>query len=170
MRQLMNLDASLLWKRGSGSRKREVETYLRGICPGSGLGALGAVLAALLLAVRHARRVQRAADDVVAHARQVAHAAAADEHDGVLLQRVLLARDVGRDLLAVAQLDARDLAQRRVGLLGRLDLDLQAHAALEGALLRHGRLAAAPVRAAALADELVDGRHSTSWDSETSRT
>src|SRR5262249_32192756 len=128
----------------------------------SGLRTLRAVLAALLLAVGDAGGIERAADDVVAHARQVAHAAAADQHDRVLLQRVLLARDVGRDLLAVAQLDARDLAQRGVGLLRGLDLDLQADAALEGALVQHRGLAAPAVRGAALADELVDGRHAVS--------
>src|SRR2546422_741786 len=34
----------------------------------------------------HARGVERAADDVVAHARQILHAPAADHHDRVLLQ------------------------------------------------------------------------------------
>ena len=41
-----------------------------------------------------ARGVERAADDVVANAREVLHAAAADEHDRVLLEVVALARDV----------------------------------------------------------------------------
>ena len=44
----------------------------------------------------HALRVERAADDVVAHARQILHAAAADQHDRVLLQVVALAGDVAR--------------------------------------------------------------------------
>ena len=68
---------------------------------------------------RDAGGVQRAADDVVAHARQVLHAAAADQHHRVLLQVVALAGDVGRDLHAVGQPHARDLAQRRVRLLRR---------------------------------------------------
>ena len=59
-----------------------------------------------------ALRIECAADDVVAHARQVLHAAAADQHDGVLLQRVALARDVRRHLDVVRQAHARDLAQR----------------------------------------------------------
>src|SRR5687767_824473 len=59
---------------------------------------LDAVLGAGLLAVADAGGVQRAAHDLVAHARQVLDATAADEHDRVLLQVVALARDVRRDL------------------------------------------------------------------------
>src|SRR5439155_18677804 len=51
-----------------------------------GLLALGAVLAASLLAVLGAGRVEGAADDVIAHAGQVLDAAAPDEHHRVLLQ------------------------------------------------------------------------------------
>src|SRR4051812_35899673 len=47
------------------------------------LGPLRAVLGPALLAALHADRVQGAPDDVVAHPRQVLHAAAADEHQRV---------------------------------------------------------------------------------------
>src|SRR5262249_59153747 len=60
--------------------------------------ALGAVLRPRLFSVGDALGVEDAADDVVAHARQVADAAAADEHDGGLLQVVPLARGVRRHL------------------------------------------------------------------------
>ena len=59
---------------------------------------LRAVAAAGLLAVRDAGRVERAADDLVTHARQVFHTAATHEHDRVLLQVVADAGDVRRDL------------------------------------------------------------------------
>src|SRR5512139_2343405 len=59
------------------------------------LRALGAVLRARLLAVLDALQVERAAHDVVAHARQVLHPTAAHEHHAVLLQVVALAADVG---------------------------------------------------------------------------
>src|SRR6478609_7653250 len=59
---------------------------------------LDAVLRARLLAVAHAGGVERAADDLVADARQILDAAAADEHHRVLLQVVPLPGDVGRDL------------------------------------------------------------------------
>ena len=80
----------------------------------------------------HADRVERAADDVIADARQVLDAAAANEHQRVLLQVVADARDVGRDLDPVGQPHARDLAQRRVRLLRRL----REHADADAALLR----------------------------------
>src|SRR3954454_10284157 len=83
----------------SGSTGRMEAAARRGI----GLLGLDAVLGACLLAVRHAGGVERPADDLVAHARKVLDAAAADEHDGVLLQVVALAGDVRRDLHPVRQ-------------------------------------------------------------------
>src|SRR4051794_2334139 len=59
-----------------------------GTCPTQARGEtslltalLGSVLRTRLLAVRHALRVEHAADDMVAHAGKVADAAAAHEHD-----------------------------------------------------------------------------------------
>src|SRR5690349_1996947 len=78
---------------GSGRTLRFGTSPLRGIFEllQSLLGALGAVLRTALLAVRDARGVERAADDVVTDARQILHAAAADQHDRVLLEVVALA-------------------------------------------------------------------------------
>jgi len=53
---------------------------------------------------------------VVAHARKVLDAAAADQHHRVLLQVVAFAANVTRDFEAVGQAYARDLAQRRIRL------------------------------------------------------
>src|SRR5919202_5633481 len=78
----------------SGSIRRTWAAARRGIR----LLPLHAVLRASLLAVADAGGVERPADDLVAHARQVLDAAAAHEHDRVLLQVVALARDVCRDL------------------------------------------------------------------------
>src|SRR5262245_19795877 len=142
MMQFTNLEISLLEKRGSGARNFSVDSYLRGITTlqssdvetdlelnrtARSLRLLGAVLRALLLAAFHTGRVQRAANDVVANTRKIAHAAASHEHDRMLLEVVLLARDVGRNLLPGRELHARDLPQRRVRLLGCHDLDLDAH-------------------------------------------
>src|SRR5918999_1408405 len=90
---------------------------------GTLLPGLHTVLRAGLLAVGHAGRVERPADDLVADARQVLHPAAADQHHGVLLEVVALAGDVGGDLHAVGEAHASHLAQRRVRLLrgGRVD-------------------------------------------------
>src|SRR3712207_428351 len=151
---------------GSGSIGRIVAAARRGVASPS--LRLHAVLRAGLLAVRDAGGVERPADDLVAHARQVLDAAAAHEHHGVLLQVVALARDVGRDLDAARDPDARDLAQRRVRLLGRGRVDTGADAAP----LRGGDLLLAPLarlearrgellglRGAPLADQLRGRRH-----------
>src|SRR4051812_34409228 len=129
---------------------------------------LDAVLRARLLAVAHAGGVQGAADDLVAHARQVLDAAAADEHDRVLLQVVTLAGDVGGDLDAARDADAGDLPQRRVRLLGRGRVHARAHAAalgrgdlllaaLAGLQTRRGQLLG--LRVPALADQLRGRGH-----------
>src|SRR6266516_3634805 len=97
---------------------------LRGM---SALLLLRAVTAASLLAVAHALRVQRAADDLVPDAGQVLHPTATHQHDRVLLEVVADARDVRRDLDAVAQPDACHLAQRGVRLLRRRCVDARAN-------------------------------------------
>src|SRR5215472_10810107 len=90
------------------------------------LRPLGAVFRAALLAVLDALGVERAADDVVAHAGQVLDAAAADQHHRMFLKIVPLARDVARHLEGVGEADARHLAQRGIGLLRRDRIDARA--------------------------------------------
>src|SRR4051795_3240278 len=125
-------------KTGSGSICRIVAAERRGI---GSLLLLHAVLRAGLLAVADAGGVERPADDLVAHARQVLDAAAADEHDRVLLQVVALARDVGRDLHRAGDPHAGDLAKRRVRLLRRG----RVHAGADAAALGRGDLLLAPL-------------------------
>src|SRR4051812_42542449 len=127
----------------------------------SALLLLRAVTAAGLLAVADTLGVQRTADDLVTDAGEVLHPAAAHEHDGVLLQVVTDAGDVGRDLDATGQPHAGDLAQRRVRLLGRGGVHPGADAtALRGTLQRRG-LGLADLVLPALADQLLDRRHTT---------
>src|SRR5262252_8276922 len=64
---------------------------LRGM---SALLLLRPVAAARLLTVADALGVQGTADDLVTHTREVLHPAAADQHDGVLLQVVTDTGDV----------------------------------------------------------------------------
>src|SRR5436190_4734832 len=125
------------------------------------LRALGAVLGARLLAILDALQVERAAHDVVSHARQVLDAAAAHEHDAVLLQVVALAADVRNDLEPVRQPHLGDLAERRVRLLGRRRVDARANAAALGPALQRRRLRLDGLGLAAMADELVDRGHRT---------
>src|SRR3954452_18298246 len=103
----------------SGSTGRIWAAARRGIV----LLLLHAVLRAGLLAVAHTGGVERAADDLVADARQVLDAAATDEDDRVLLKVVPLTGDVGGDLDATGDAHAGDLAQRRVRLLRRRGVD-----------------------------------------------
>src|SRR6185503_7714554 len=124
MTVLRNLLTSGLPYTGSGGTSRLGISRRRGIGLSSNFGrktterglrlrALGAVLRPALLAALDTDGVERAADDVIADARQVLDAAAADQHQRVLLQVVADARDVGRHLDLVGQADARDLAERR---------------------------------------------------------
>src|SRR5215203_4330748 len=129
---------------------------LRGM---SALLLLRAVAAAGLLAVLHALGVERAADDLVADAREVLHPAAAHEHDRVLLQVVADARDVRRHLDAAGEAHAGDLAQCGVGLLGCGRVHAGADAAPLRAALEGRRLGLLDLVLAALADQLLDGGH-----------
>src|SRR5215468_4221743 len=128
----------------------------------SALLLLRAVTAAGLLAPADALGVQGAADDLVAHAGQVADASAADQHDRVLLKVVAHTGDVSGDLDVAGQPHPGDLAQGRVRLLGRGRVDARADpAALRAALERRGVVLGYLVLAA-LADQLLDRGHRVS--------
>src|SRR3954447_21637778 len=150
---------------GSGSICRIWAAARRGM---TDLLLLHAVLRAGLLAVADAGGVERAADHLVAHARQVLDATAADEHDRVLLEVVPLAGDVGGDLDPARDAHAGDLAQRRVRLLRRGRVHARADAAplrggdlllaaLAGLQARRGQLLR--LRVPSLADQLRGRRH-----------
>src|SRR5215212_1670586 len=142
---------------GSGVSGRRLAGPFRGILQFLlDLLALGAVARAGLPAVADALGVEGAADDLVADAGQVLHPAAADEHDGVLLQVVTDARDVGGDLDATGQPDAADLAQGRVGLLGRGRVDARADSPPLGRALQRRGLGLLDLALTALADQLGD--------------
>src|ERR1044071_232133 len=143
-------------KTGSTSSGRFGAGPLRGM---SALLLLGAVAAAGLLATLHALGVEGAADDLVADAGEVLHPAAADEHDGVLLEVVGHTRDVGRDLDAAAQAHAGDLAEGGVRLLRGGGVDARADAASLGRTLEGRRLVLRHLVLAALADQLLNGGH-----------
>src|SRR5437773_9054996 len=124
---------------GSATLSRRAMNPLRGIAqlpqcgdrpPRVALLRLRTVLGTTLLAPADAAGVERAAHDVIPHARQILYATAANEHDRVLLQIVPLAGDVGGDLDAVREPHARHLPQRGVRLLRRGRVDPGAHAPL----------------------------------------
>ncbi len=126
------------------------------------LGALGAVAGAGTLAVLHGRAVVRTANDLVTHAGEVAHTTATDEHDGVLLEVVALAGDVGRNFDAIDEAHTGDLAQSGVRLLWGGGEHAGAHATLLGVVLKCRVLGLGRNGLASLADELVDGRQNAS--------
>ena len=117
--------------------------------------------AARLLAVLHGGAVVGATDDLVADTGEVTHAAAADQDDGVLLEVVALAGDVGRDLDAVDEAHTGDLAEGGVRLLGGGGEDAGAHAALLGVVLQGCVLGLRLDGHAPVANELVDSRQSS---------
>src|SRR4051794_33866802 len=125
----------------------------------SALLLLRAVTAASLLAVLHALRVERTADDLVADAGEVLHTAAAHEHDRVLLQVVADTGDVRGDLDLAGQPNTRDLAQRRVRLLRRRGVDTRADTAALGRALERRRLGLADLVLSALTDQLLNRGH-----------
>ena len=55
---------------------------------------------------------------MITYTGEVLHTTAADEHDGVLLQVVALAGDVGVDLLAVGQTNTCTLRMAELGFFG----------------------------------------------------
>src|SRR5829696_4567175 len=142
---------------GSGVSGRRLAGPFRGILQFLlDLLALGAVARAGLPAVADALGVEGAADDLVADAGKVLHPAPADEHDGVLLQVVANAGDVGGDLDAAGQPHPADLAQGRVGLLGRGRVDARADTPPLGRALQRRRLGLLDLALTALADQLGD--------------
>src|SRR5512132_882286 len=148
---------------GSGRISRLSAARLRDICLESFrstlLRPLGAVLRAPLPPCRDTLRIQRAANDVIAHARQILYAPTAYQHDGMLLEVVPLTGNVARHLVAVGQTDAGHLAQSRVRLLRRRRID----AGADTALLRRPRqrryLVARRWRRPRITHQLVDRRH-----------
>src|SRR5476651_834803 len=123
------------------------------------LRTLRAVLRTALSAVLDTLRIEGAANDVVANAGKILHAATADRHNRMLLQVMAFARDVAHDFVAVGEAHLGDLAKRRVRLLRGRGVDAGANAALLRTGLERRHLVVGPERVALLADQLVDSRH-----------
>src|SRR6516164_3923345 len=170
----MNLVTTTLPNLGSGRMSRLSALWRRDISlfPSSHVpsrtqsdplfGSLCSVFRSPLFPVFHALRIEHTAQDVIAHAGQILHAAAADHHHRVLLQIVALAGNVADHFKAVGQPHLGDLAQRRVWLLWRRRVDAGADTALLRALLQRWHFPLRVLRHARLANELVNGRHPSS--------
>ena len=75
---------------------------------------------------------------MIAHAGKILHAAAAHEHDRVLLQIVADAGNVSCNFNTIGQAGAGDLAQSGVRLLRRLRVNANAYASLFRTSLQRG--------------------------------
>ena len=120
---------------------------------------LDAVLRAALLTTVDAEAVKRATHNVVTHTRKIAHTTTAHEHDGVLLQVVAFATDVGRDFLAVRETHAANLTKRRVRLLRGHGANLKANAATLRARAEVLDLGLGGLHNAWLTNELINRGH-----------
>src|SRR5699024_6009429 len=123
---------------------------------------LRAVAGAGLLAALDGLGVQGAAHDLVAHAGQVLHTTAADEHDRVLLEVVAVAGDVCGDRGAGRQLHTRSREQRGVLLSRGLSVDARAATAALGRTVKRGRPRGGRPCVASLARQLLDSGRSFS--------
>src|SRR3984957_11775790 len=120
---------------------------------------LRAILRTALLAVLDALGIEDAAENVVAHARQILDAGARDQDHGVFLKVVTFTRNVADDFETVGQAHLGDLAERRVRLLRGRGVDARAHAALLRRLLQRRHLLARLLHRPRSCDQLVDRRH-----------
>src|SRR5580704_12109747 len=107
----MNLVTTRSPNLGSGRTLRVSALRRRDILSGL-FRSFRAVKRTALAAILDPLGVEDAAEDVVAHARQVLHTAAADQHDRVFLQVVAFAGDVANCLDARGQAHFSDLPQR----------------------------------------------------------
>src|SRR5271170_2046176 len=89
------------------------------------LPSLRSIFAARAFSSFDAQCVQSSTDDVITNTRQIAHPSAADQHDAVFLKIVLFARNIRRDLPAIAEPHTGDFPQSRIRLLGRHGFDLK---------------------------------------------
>ena len=119
----MKVDTRAELNTGSAGVARCTATFLRDVLSCCLLRPLGAVLRTALTTIRHTCRVKRSANDVIANARQILHAAATNQYDRVLLQVMADAGNVGRDLNSIREPHASNLSKRRVRLLRRDRID-----------------------------------------------
>lgn len=93
------------------------------------LAFLYSIATATLLSPLDAEGVENASDNVIANTRQVANASTANQDNRMLLKIVVLSGNISVNFTTIGQADPGNLAQSRVGLLGRHGTDAKANAA-----------------------------------------
>ena len=156
-------DQAVLLMRGRAWAATDLAKALSGDDP---MGAIANLVAdywarrrqATLLAILHTLGIEGATNDVVTNTRQILDTAAANEHDGVLLQVVAFARDVCGDFHTGAQAHTGDLTQCRVRLLRGGGVNTGAHATTQRASLQCQSLGLLRLCLTSLTDELFNSR------------
>src|SRR5947208_5836797 len=113
----MNFSTSVELKMGSARTSRPSICLFRGI-RFLRFRPLGPVLRPALLPIRYARRIERSAHHVIADSGEILDAAAANQHDRMLLQIVPHAGYISGYFDSVGQTHAGHFSQSRIGLLG----------------------------------------------------
>src|SRR5574343_397624 len=123
------------------------------------LRTLGTVLRTGLLTILDTLGIQRAANGVIAHTRQILDTTTTDQDNRVFLQVVAFTADIGDDFKAIGQTNFTNLTQGGVRLFRSRGVHTGANAALLRALFQSRNLALGLLGHSWLAHELVDGRH-----------
>ena len=134
--------------------------------------ALCSVKRTTLLPVGNALCIERTADDVITHTRQVAHSSAANQDNGVLLQIVPDSRNIADSLHPIGEFHLGNLTESGVRLFRRGRINLGANASLlrraeiclllrKGveAFLQNRRLRLVLLFLTAIANELIECWH-----------
>src|SRR3546814_15644024 len=129
------------------------------VSPGTSRATRRAILRSALLSVLAPLGVEHAAQGWIAHAGDVAYAAAADQHNAVFLEVVAFAGDVGDDFALVGQADLRNLAERRVRLFRGRRVDTGANAALLRVCVHRRDLGLHLLGSPDIAEQQVDRGH-----------
>src|SRR4051812_41748543 len=160
MMTFMNLASMSLLNFGSGrivrtgaAERRDISNYPLLLRP------LRAVLRTRLLTVVDASGIQCAAYRVIANAREVLHAAAADQNNRVLLEVVAFTADVAGDFVTVGQTDTADLPESRVRLLRGRGVHAGTHAAFLRGCAKSRNFCLFRRGPARVPDKLTSGRH-----------
>src|SRR5580658_1650353 len=122
----------------------------------------GSVLRSSLFTVGHPSRVERAAHHVITNARQILHTAAADQHDGVLLQIVADTWNISGYFNPIGQAHTRHFPQCRIRLLGGGSVHARTHATLLRTSLQRWTGGLITWRFSPFSHELIKRRHESS--------
>ena len=130
----------------------------RTLCGGF-LYLLGTVPATCLLSTIYSGGVKRSTNDLITHARQVSNSSTANQHNGVLLQRMSLTGNVHSNFLSIGKSYPCDFSECGIRLLGGHCTHQETHATFLRTLVQHGGFALVNLLYPVLPNQLIDRRH-----------